>query len=88
MNCPVCHSEMVMDYKIKVENYLLFLTRRNVGVQFDLAAGRTECCFYFFLVASLFDRDRVKEQTVFDLDLVIQNHFSMTNWTVHKTPTS
>lgn len=24
MNCPVCHAEMVMDYKIKVENYLLF----------------------------------------------------------------
>lgn len=24
MNCPICHAEMVMDYKIKVENYLLF----------------------------------------------------------------
>ena len=24
MNCPICHSEMVMDYKIKVVNYLLF----------------------------------------------------------------
>ena len=24
MNCPICHSEMIMDYKIKVENYLLF----------------------------------------------------------------
>lgn len=24
MNCPVCYAEMVMDYKIKVENYLLF----------------------------------------------------------------
>ena len=24
MNCPVCHAEMVMDYKIKVKNYLLF----------------------------------------------------------------
>ncbi len=35
-----------------------------------------------------FDRDQVKEHTVFNLDLVIQNHFSMTNGTVHKTPTS
>lgn len=24
MNCPICHAEMVMDYKIKVENYFLF----------------------------------------------------------------
>ena len=24
MNCPVCHAEMVMDYKIKIENSLLF----------------------------------------------------------------
>ena len=24
MNCPVCHAEMVMDYKIKIENGMLF----------------------------------------------------------------
>lgn len=36
----------------------------------------------------LFDRDQVKENTVFNLDLVIQNHFSMTNGAVHKTHTS
>lgn len=24
MNCPVCHAEMVMDYKIKIENGILF----------------------------------------------------------------
>ena len=24
MNCPICHAEMVMDYKIKIENSLLF----------------------------------------------------------------
>lgn len=41
-----------------------------------------------FLVTSIFDRDHVKEQIVFDLDLVIHDHFSMTNGTVHKTPTS
>lgn len=40
-----------------------------------------------FLVVFLFDRDNVKEQTVFDFDLVIHDHFSMTNGTVHKTPT-
>lgn len=39
MNCPICHAEMVMDYKIKVENYLLFnmitikraVTRKDKG---------------------------------------------------------
>lgn len=24
MNCPICHAEMVMDYRIKIENSLLF----------------------------------------------------------------
>ena len=24
MNCPICNVEMVMDYKIKIENSLLF----------------------------------------------------------------
>lgn len=24
MNCPVCHAEMVLDYKIKIENGMLF----------------------------------------------------------------
>lgn len=24
MNCPICHAEMVMDYKIKIENGVLF----------------------------------------------------------------
>jgi len=24
MNCPICHAEMVMDYKIKIENGFLF----------------------------------------------------------------
>ena len=67
---------------------LFFFTGRNVGVQFDLAAGRTECRLYLFLVTALFDRDHVKEQIVFDLDLVIHDHFSMTNGTVRKTPTS
>ena len=27
MNCPICHAEMVLDYKIKIENGMLF----NVG---------------------------------------------------------
>jgi len=39
---------------------LFFFTGRNVSVQFDLTAGRTECRFYFFLVVFLFDRDQVK----------------------------
>ena len=24
MNCPICHAEMVLDYKIKIENGMLF----------------------------------------------------------------
>lgn len=24
MNCPICHAEMVLDYKIKIENGILF----------------------------------------------------------------
>lgn len=24
MHCPICNIEMIADYKIKVENYLLF----------------------------------------------------------------
>jgi Zn-finger nucleic acid-binding protein len=24
MNCPICHAEMIMDYKFKIENYLIF----------------------------------------------------------------
>ena len=24
MTCPICHAEMVMDYKIKIENGVLF----------------------------------------------------------------
>lgn len=24
MKCPICHAEMVMDYKLKIENYLIF----------------------------------------------------------------
>ena len=24
MNCPICHAEMVMDYKIKIENGVIF----------------------------------------------------------------
>lgn len=24
MNCPICHAEMVMDYKIKINNGMLF----------------------------------------------------------------
>lgn len=24
MTCPICHAEMVMDYKIKIENGFLF----------------------------------------------------------------
>ena len=24
MNCPICHAEMVMDCKIKIENGILF----------------------------------------------------------------
>lgn len=24
MTCPICHAEMVMDYKIKIENGILF----------------------------------------------------------------
>lgn len=24
MTCPLCHAEMVMDYKIKIENGILF----------------------------------------------------------------
>ena len=38
MNCPICHAEMVMDYKIKVENYLLFNMRHSV-----LPAARSNC---------------------------------------------
>lgn len=24
MNCPICHAEMVLDYKIKIDNGMLF----------------------------------------------------------------
>ena len=24
MNCPICHAEMVLEYKIKIENGILF----------------------------------------------------------------
>ena len=24
MNCPICHAEMVFEYKIKIENGILF----------------------------------------------------------------
>lgn len=46
MNCPICHSEMVMDYKIKVENYLLFnmVTIKNGRDQKNVKAAVCPSC--------------------------------------------
>ena len=29
MNCPICHAEMVLDYKIKIENGKRKTTRKK-----------------------------------------------------------
>lgn len=46
MNCPICHAEMVMDYKIKVENYLLFnmITIKNGRDQKNVKAAVCPSC--------------------------------------------
>lgn len=51
MNCPICHAEMVMDYKIKVENYLLFnmitikkgSDQKKIKAAFCPSCGKIEC---------------------------------------------
>lgn len=50
MNCPICHAEMVMDYKIKIENGFLFnivtIKKKNdqkkVKVAFCPSCGKIE----------------------------------------------
>lgn len=32
MNCPICHTEMILDYKIKIENSLLFNIENSFNV--------------------------------------------------------
>ena len=32
MNCPICHAEMDLDYKIKIENSLLFNIENSFNV--------------------------------------------------------
>ena len=51
MNCPICHAEMVMDYKIKIENSLLFnvVTIKKGSDQRKVMAA---CALYFGRIGS------------------------------------
>lgn len=50
MNCPICHAEMVLDYKIKIENGILFNLvtikkkndQKNVKAAFCPSCGKVE----------------------------------------------
>lgn len=48
MNCPICHAEMVLDYKIKIDNGMLFnlVTKKNdqkkVKAAFCPSCGKVE----------------------------------------------
>lgn len=52
MNCPICHAEMVLDYKIKIENGILFnlvtIKKKNdqkkVKAAFCPSCGKIELC--------------------------------------------
>ena len=55
MNCPICNVEMVMDYKIKIENSLLFnlvtIKKKNdqkkVKAAFCPSCVRSNCTLTF-----------------------------------------
>lgn len=55
MNCPICHAEMVMDYKIKIENYLLFnmVTIKNGRDQKNVKAAVYPSCGKIELYADI-----------------------------------
>ena len=46
MNCPICHAEMVLDYKIKIENGILFnlvtIKKKKVKAAFCPSCGKIE----------------------------------------------
>ena len=43
MNCPICHAEMVMDCKIKIENNLLF-SRVTIEKESDQKKAKAAFC--------------------------------------------
>lgn len=55
MKCPVCHSDMVMDYKIKIENILLFnmVTIKKGSDQKKIRAAFCPSCGKIELYADL-----------------------------------
>lgn len=58
MNCPICHAEMIMDYKFKIENHLIFnlpvikkgADQKKVKAHSVLPAVRSNCTLTFLLV--------------------------------------
>ena len=46
MNCPICHAEMVLDYKIKIENGMLFnlVTIKKKSYQKNIKAAFCPTC--------------------------------------------
>lgn len=58
MNCPICHAEMVLDYKIKIENGMLFnlvtikkkSDQKKIKAAFCLPAVRSNCTLTFLPV--------------------------------------
>ncbi len=51
MNCPICHAEMVMDYKIKIENSLLF-NMVTIKKGSDQKKVKAACALYFGRIGS------------------------------------
>lgn len=46
MNCPICRAEMVLDYKIKIENGMFFnlvtIKKKKVKAAFCPSCGKIE----------------------------------------------
>lgn len=75
-------------FSIPETGYVYSFSPEGMSVYNSILPQEGQNAAFTFSGRFLFDRDQAKEYTVFNLDLVIQNHFSMTNGTVHKTPTS